>query len=415
MVNEIQNRGMYCNIYIMNEMLFGQSKEQIEILKRDMGVALNVDESNCYVLLTGVRKQEYNQRLKLNRMHFVESVYRNLYDFMEQIVLEEHIRYELSVLNYDYSKRIIIILSPGCARYDPLPIARRISSMLEEQYRQMGETNSYFSNIMVVSSQIQRYEQIQPEFKRVMQLHDRAFFHRTSQPMTWALMEECRITYSMVEAERAIDELAQAVYTQDVVLAEKMLHQLVLGYLKSSHDCSFCQEVYVLLRQKVRSLGLMLSIPLDAVDDFPHMDYFFSIEEQYAAMNDFLHKSFFLQKRKTKCPSKLSILAFTYINQNYHVPSLSLSDVAKYIHTNTSYLSRKFKQEMGIGISEYMNRLRVEKGARLLRETNLKVLSVAKRVGIEDAHYFSSLFKRYMNKSPSAYREEHMAGKKMGE
>ena len=135
------------------------------------------------------------------------------------------------------------------------------------------------------------------------------------------------------------------------------------------------------------------------------MHDFVSIEEQYHAMKTFLHGYFFPERRKPGCPGKTSILAVTYINQNYYKPTLGLTDVAKYIHTNTAYLSRVFKQEMGIGISEYLNRLRMEQAARLLRETNIKIVSVAEKVGIEDAHYFSSLFKRYMGTSPSLYRK----------
>lgn len=45
-----------------------------------------------------------------------------------------------------------------------------------------------------------------------------------------------------------------------------------------------------------------------------------------------------------------------------------------------------------------------------MRDTNAKVVSVAEKVGSEDAHYFSSLFKRYMGTSPSLYRKGYMAG-----
>ena len=155
-------------------------------------------------------------------------------------------------------------------------------------------------------------------------------------------------------------------------------------------------------------MGLILGVPIHRVDDFPQMGSFISIEEQYAAMRTFLLECFFPQKRKPGCPGKISILAVTYINQNYYNPSLSLTDVAKYIHTNTAYLSRVFKKEMGIGVSEYMNRLRMEQAARLLRETNIRVSDVAEKVGIEDARYFSSLFKRYTGTSPSLYRKEFM-------
>jgi len=215
----------------------------------------------------------------------------------------------------------------------------------------------------------------------------------------------------MVEAERMIDEFSDAVYRQETELSERILHQLVLGRLKACQDISFCRDVYFLLRQRVRSMGLVLGVPIHMVDDFPQMESFICIEEQYEAMKVFLHQYFFPQKRKPGYPGRISVLAVTYINQNYYRPSLSLSDVAKYIHTNTAYLSRVFKQEMGIGVSEYMNRLRMEQAARLLRETNIKVGDVAEKVGVEDTRYFSSLFRRYAGTSPSLYRKEYASSR----
>ena len=405
------NWQMYCRLYIINEMLFGQSREQIQIMQRDMGIQLNIDEENCYILLTGVKKQEYSKRLNLDRSHFVELVFAHLRSFLDELAQEERFDYQLGVLNYDYSKRIIIIISPHRTRFDPLPCARRISNMLDEQYRKAGVKNLYFSNIMAVSDRIESYEQMQAEFGKLMHLHDLAFFHRTSQPLTQELMSERRVPYSMVEAERMIEDFANAVYRQETELSEKLLHQLVLGHLKACQDLSFCRDAYFLLRQKVRSMGLILGVPIHRVDDFPQMGSFISIEEQYAAMRAFLLECFFPQKRKPGCPGKISILAVTYINQNYYNPSLSLTDVAKYIHTNTAYLSRIFKKEMGIGVSEYMNRLRMEQAARLLRETNIKISDVAEKVGIEDARYFSSLFKRYTGTSPSLYRKDDVSTK----
>ena len=395
----------YCGLYIMNEMLFGQSREQIETMQHDMGVTLNVDVQNCYILLTGVKKKEYSKRLKMDRTRFLELVYVHLRGFMDQLAAEEHIQYELGVLNYDYSKRIIIILSPHRTRFDPIPCARRISSMLEKQYKSEEFENPYFTNVMAVSDKITGYEQIASEFEKLMHLHDLSFFRRTGHPLTKELLKECRVPYSIVEAERVIDDFANAVYQQDAPLAEKILHQLVIGSLKPCQDITLCRDAYYLLRQNVRQMGLILGVPMHLVDEFPHMSDFISIEEQYDAMKTFLHGYFFPERRKPGCPGKNSILAVTYINQNYYKPDLGLADVAKYIHTNTAYLSRVFKQEMGIGISEYLNRLRMEKAARLLQETNIKIVSVAKKVGIEDTHYFSSLFKRYMGTSPSLYRK----------
>lgn len=76
-----------------------------------------------------------------------------------------------------------------------------------------------------------------------------------------------------------------------------------------------------------------------------------------------------------------------------------------YIRVNTAYLSRVFKQEMGIGVTQYLARLRMEQSMRLLRETDMKIGEVAQLVGIEDAHYFSSMFKRYVGCSSVEYRK----------
>ena len=400
---------LYGRLYMINEMLFGQSKVQIENMQRDIGTALNMNDENCYILLTGVKKREYNKRLNIDRSQFVKLVFQHLGAFLKDLAQEEDFLYDLGVLNYDYSKRIIIIITPKRGRFDPVPCARQISNMLEAQYRAVGAANPYFSNVMAVSGHIRSYEQMQSEFAALMQLHDLSFFHRTCHPLTKEQMNERHVPYSMVEAERAVEELGDAILRQDKPHTEKILHQLVLERLKPCQDIGFCQEVYFLLRQKVRSIGPILGVPMDAVDAFPHMSEFVSIEEQYDAMCTFMHKYLFPQDRKPGCPGRISVLAIAYINQNYYKPSLGLSDVAKYIHTNTAYLSRVFKQEMGIGISEYLNRLRVERAARLLRETNLKVSHVAERVGVADAHYFSSLFRRYTGTSPVMYRKEHLS------
>ena len=44
----------YGRLYMINEMLFGQSREQIEAMARDTGAPLHVNAEHCYILLTGV-------------------------------------------------------------------------------------------------------------------------------------------------------------------------------------------------------------------------------------------------------------------------------------------------------------------------------------------------------------------------
>ena len=101
-----------------------------------------------------------------------------------------------------------------------------------------------------------------------------------------------------------------------------------------------------------------------------------------------------------------------YVGTNYG-ESLRLNDVAKRFFVSPYYLSRKFKQCTGFGFSEYVQLVRVREAQRLLRETDLKMIEVASRIGIEPVANFYKLFKSANGCSPLQYRKRQrgQAGK----
>lgn len=84
---------------------------------------------------------------------------------------------------------------------------------------------------------------------------------------------------------------------------------------------------------------------------------------------------------------------------------LSLVRLAGYIHFNPSYLSRLFKQESGVNLSEYIEAARIERAKELLRSDDLKVLEVGVRVGYEASQSFTRFFKKALGVTPQEYRE----------
>ncbi|MCG7378597.1 response regulator [Paenibacillus sp. ACRSA] len=93
-----------------------------------------------------------------------------------------------------------------------------------------------------------------------------------------------------------------------------------------------------------------------------------------------------------------------YIKDNLE-KDLSLVRLAERNHFNPSYLSRLFKQEMGINLSEYIDDCRIRKAKELLHKTDLMVREVALQVGYEAAHSFTRLFKKLTGMTPQEYRE----------
>lgn len=95
-----------------------------------------------------------------------------------------------------------------------------------------------------------------------------------------------------------------------------------------------------------------------------------------------------------------------FLESHFHNSDLSQTEVARHFNVNSSYLSRKFKQETGASFVEFLAKVRISKAIELLKSTDKLNYEVADEVGIADPHYFSIFFKRHMGMSISEYRKE---------
>lgn len=84
---------------------------------------------------------------------------------------------------------------------------------------------------------------------------------------------------------------------------------------------------------------------------------------------------------------------------------LSLVRLAEIHYFNPSYLSRFFKHEFGMNVSEYIDKCRLRKAKELLRNHEIKVRDVASAVGYEAAHSFTRFFKKMTGLTPQEYRD----------
>lgn len=83
---------------------------------------------------------------------------------------------------------------------------------------------------------------------------------------------------------------------------------------------------------------------------------------------------------------------------------LKLSTLAAEYYMNQSYLSALFQQETGIGFSQYLTKVRLEKAKELLKTTSLPTGKIASMVGYNDRNYFASVFSKHEGVTPMQYR-----------
>lgn len=84
---------------------------------------------------------------------------------------------------------------------------------------------------------------------------------------------------------------------------------------------------------------------------------------------------------------------------------VTIQELTELIYRSPDYLIKHFKKEIGMTPYQYLMKKKMTVAERLLRDTMLPVKEVAERLGYEDAHYFSGLFKKEKGVSPRQFRK----------
>lgn len=92
-----------------------------------------------------------------------------------------------------------------------------------------------------------------------------------------------------------------------------------------------------------------------------------------------------------------------YIEHNFK-EQLTLQKVAEEFHISYSYLSTYFSHNLGIGFSEYLNKIRIEYAKEMLLTSDISISEICTQAGYLDQSYFSRVFKKHMGMSPTVYR-----------
>ena len=90
-----------------------------------------------------------------------------------------------------------------------------------------------------------------------------------------------------------------------------------------------------------------------------------------------------------------------YIENNYS-EKITIDRLCAMANVSRFYFCRLFKSITNKSLGEYLNRLRVNKAEELLKSGNCNITEAAMSCGFDDMNYFSRVFKKYKNESPSS-------------
>ncbi len=104
------------------------------------------------------------------------------------------------------------------------------------------------------------------------------------------------------------------------------------------------------------------------------------------------------------CDNPAVSAAVTFLRAHYR-EAIQVADVARAAGVSSRSIQTSFRDIVGCTISDELSRLRIEHAARLLRETDLKLESVAHEAGLTSAKYLCEVFRNAFRSTPTEFRE----------
>lgn len=82
--------------------------------------------------------------------------------------------------------------------------------------------------------------------------------------------------------------------------------------------------------------------------------------------------------------------------------------IAGHVYLNPVYISRLFKKEMNISLSDFIMQAKMDKAKAMLRESHLKISDIAEKLSYYQLSHFTKMFKKIVGLSPQEYRKKYL-------
>ncbi len=110
--------------------------------------------------------------------------------------------------------------------------------------------------------------------------------------------------------------------------------------------------------------------------------------------------------RLGKHPGKLTIDVANYIQHHLSEP-ITVENIAKELYLSRPYLSRKFIEETGESLTDFILKEKTEEAKRLLRYSDKSLTAISDYLGFSSPGHFSRVFRKYAACPPSEYRDRY--------
>lgn len=115
------------------------------------------------------------------------------------------------------------------------------------------------------------------------------------------------------------------------------------------------------------------------------------------------HKTLFADNNSARNDLLSEILS--YMNKRITEP-ITIEEICHEFFISRSSLQALFKTHLNTSPKNYLLNIKLQKSKELIRQSQYTISEIAYMLGFSSIHYFSRLFKKYFNTTPSAYAKK---------
>ncbi len=210
--------------------------------------------------------------------------------------------------------------------------------------------------------------------------------------------------------DRRMKDFYSTIEYKSMCKARWMLYAFVFASIISIISSSIGKDFFIdkpnllMIPSITHSLFLLIIIIVATYQNFTIIDYNQDLALSLSQQETISHKLQIPDGLDSKSIEHLLKSKMAFTNQN-----LRITDVAKMLGTNRTYISRIINEDMGTNFCDLVNKHRVEYAKELMdnpENTHLTLQEIAEYAGFASISSFYRIFNNSEKKSPGKYREE---------
>lgn len=239
------------------------------------------------------------------------------------------------------------------------------------------------------------------------------------QYLTESLEKEFRIVYSASDGVEACTLIANKM--PDIIISDIMMPRMD-GYALCQHvksDSLICHIPIILLTARGDKDSTKAGFRLGAEAYVPkpfEFDFLLVVLQNQLRNREMIKQKYretFIRITENEVPLQIAnsdeefLLKFNKIVlENIAARELNVQYLTEQMGISRTPLYAKLKALTGMGVNDYINRLRIEKASELLLASSLTITEISEAVGFEYQRYFSTLFKQQKGMTPTQFRQQ---------